>query len=189
LTSWELEKATLEALRGVTSSNLVEMMVDIGFARLVKDARININADEYVELREHVHRSDVYTCYLAMKDFEPDLKPEDLENGGLETRDLAAFIRRISAAPQESVYEFVKTPDGRSLATIHYELHVPLVSDAWKATRLQLQFLDIARDLDVIDEVDNMAHKSKDLNVADTLKEITSVRPSGKAHVERGDQR
>jgi len=141
LTTWESDRVILDSLRGIKNRKVVDLLINISLGTIGLADRVDLSTDDYADFLEYKRRIDYHTCYHAMKDFE-DITVEDLMDSTLEIHEIADRVRSMSVADPLTIDEFIQTEDGKVLASLHYILHVPLVNEAWKATPIQLLFLN-----------------------------------------------
>jgi len=141
LTAWESDQVMLEALSGIKSRKVVDLLININIASIDMQERVDLTPEEFAEFLKYRRLVDYYTCYHAMKDFS-DITIEDLFDSTLEIHEMADMVRNMSVANPLEIDEFVTSEDGKLLASLHYVVNVPLTSEAWKLTRLQLNFLN-----------------------------------------------
>lgn len=142
VTNWEMDDAMINALDGVEDDKIIKILVNYNLLKLGAKDRIEVDRKSYSELVTYRSIMDAWLCYHAIKDFEEGVTANDLLDSSIEIHELAARVRSVSVAAPERISKFVLSMDGRLLAALHLDMNVPLVNEAWKATRLQVQFIN-----------------------------------------------
>ena len=141
VTSFELDEARWNGYNFV-DPKLARLLVNI---KLGKYKIIDELKDYSVEIYSNIDKFDAeieyWIVFHSMKDFRDESFSIDDVRKMRYVHEMAKFILDMSSAPRDVVLELVKTPDGEQLARIIYEYNVPLVSELWKLTDLQHEFL------------------------------------------------
>lgn len=140
ITRREHEEATYEALRSCDDDEIAKILVDYSLARYVPGT--DLTTAQYISLRKYQFDLMCNIAHVATKDFQDeDYTVETLEASFVDVIGLAEKVLEASIAPKEEIVKLLKTGSGKLLASIIFKLNVPLVDEAWKMTKLQLNFL------------------------------------------------
>ncbi len=151
LTTWELDNAFEKSITSLSDEHVM-LIMKMKLGELKPSDLIKCSASDYVALTRQANELDYWITYHGIKDFQnEDFKipsennnPKGLniiKNTFQHVHEIANKIFTASKQPENAITEFVKTPEGKILASIHYKLHVPLTSELWRLTPLQIDFL------------------------------------------------
>ena len=166
LTTWELDDAFEKSIVSLSDQH-VRLIMKMKLGELKQSDMVKCTTGDYIALNRQSNELDYWIVYHGIKDFQ-DVnfkKPADtgepqgyllVKNTFQHVHDIANKVFTASKQPEAAVTEFVKTPEGRILASIHYKLHVPLSSDLWRLTPLQIDFLIKANsEINIVAKSDN----------------------------------
>lgn len=200
LRSWELDECGVNALRGA-SSDVVEIIIKTKLGIGLSDEINNLTPELYSGVLSYYDLYDYWIVYHAIKDFQEEdfqLPDEDgnpkgfniIANEFKHVHDIASEVLSITSPPKKVIQELVKNKKGKILSTIHYHLNVPLASEQWKLTPLQIQFLEISKldeirsQNEAIQELENkrkgIATFHSGMSAKDYFKQIRNLRANAK---------
>ena len=148
ITTQELDQCFYKAL-AFAEQEIAELVVKFKLRLVKPKTQIDIDNDRYVELQKYYNDIDYWIVFFAMKDFQDEdfTKPENGIPKGLhlvrKMRNIHLIARTIldaSYQPNDVIQEIVRSEDGKILASIVFNLNVPL-SEISKMTKLQRDFL------------------------------------------------
>ena len=141
ITSYEHEMAKIDAMDGC-SLPVMEYMADQASLTGGSISAKELTAEEIIEYKTYLFEMMVNIVYHGTKDFQSaKYSSEIIKDSYIDVLGLAKEILQASVRKKEEVVALVNTEDGVNLLAIHYYLNVPLTSEAWKLTPLQLEFL------------------------------------------------
>jgi len=141
ITRYEHEQAKIAAMQ-YCSKPVMEFLSDQASLSIQPIASKELTETEILEYREYLFSLMVGIVYHGTKDFQPEDYSEDtIKDSFMDVLGIAKEILEKSIRPNEEVVALVNSGEGQNLLAIHYVLNVPLASDAWKLTPLQLSFL------------------------------------------------
>jgi hypothetical protein len=152
LFSWEMDDAFESSLVGASFST-IQLIMKIKLGALSSSDNIPIaTPEDVIKYQHHMNLLDYWIVYHGIKDFQDaqfkEPGEDEFPRGFNLIRDrfrhvheIASEILRVTKPPEEIVRQLVKSPEGKLIATIHYQLHVPLASEQWMLTPLQHEFL------------------------------------------------
>jgi len=141
ITRYEHETAKIEAMR-YCSKPVMEFLSDQSALSMQPIATKELAEAEILEYREYLFTMMVGIVYHGTKDFQPEDYSEDtIKDSFMDVLGIAKEILEKSIRPNEEIVALVNSGEGQNLLAIHYVLNVPLASEAWKLTPLQLSFL------------------------------------------------
>lgn len=140
IASYEMDQSEEKGLN-LVDARLARFIVDIKLGRMKLTDQLNdIPPELYKNIRKFYLEIDYWIVYYGMKDFQPEtFSIEDVQKMKY-IHEMTKFIIDMSAGSKEVLMEYVRTPEGKELATIIYEWKVPLTDAAWKLTPLQKDF-------------------------------------------------
>lgn len=138
LTKWELDDCIIEGLKSLEDDVLANMLMRFYVFQL--NDRVGVEKEDLEKLFAFRRNVDIQICLRAIKGEELD--EEVLRNSSLEISEIATIVRKMSVASKSTLRGLMSTEDGKLLATLVLDFNTPITSDAWKATRLQIQFID-----------------------------------------------
>ena len=102
---------------------------------------INLELDDYIDLRKYQYDLMVNICYHGMKDFQRgNFSIETINNSFLDVIGLSSAILEKSVGTEEEVVELLESADGKVLMYTTRVLKVPITDKAWKLTPMQIKF-------------------------------------------------
>lgn len=102
----------------------------------------NIPIDMFKNYLRYMQEFDFWVVYHGMKDYrDSTFTIEDVRKMRY-IHEMAQTIIDCSSLPEPFMKYVIATPDGQKMATLIWEIHVPLVSELWKLTPLQEMFLE-----------------------------------------------
>lgn len=159
LTLWESDQVLVDALKICKSPRMTDLIINMNLARIGLHERLVLQPDEYAQIKTYYNEIDYLTVYHAMKDFH-DIELDDLKDSHLEIHEIANKVRSMTVKHPEEINEFIKSADGKLLATITYTFHVPLASTAWDITPLQLFYMGGAK-MEMLEPSDELKDEAK----------------------------
>ena len=148
ITTQELDKCFYNAL-AFADEEIAEMVVKFKLRLIKPKTQVKIDNKKYAELQKYHDDIDYWIVFFAMKDFQDEdfTKPENGIPRGLhlvrKMRNLHLIARSIldaSYQPKDVIQEIVRSDDGKVVASIVFNLNVPLAEFS-KLTKLQRDFL------------------------------------------------
>lgn len=136
ITLWEHEMAHQNALSECYDREIIKLLVGVG------DHDIELDQEQYRELRRYQFDIMLWICYYGLRDFQPEgFTIDTLKKLYINVKKLSILILKVSMGNREQVVEVIKNRDNVELAYIIHVLNIPLVSEAWKVTPLQVEYL------------------------------------------------
>ena len=167
LSTYEIDEIMLKVLKEGISQTTFDALYKVKLNLIEPDEKVDVNQDNYTEFFYYFNLIDYWTVYFSMKDYQnedfskPDFDGEyekdyndwskDLPKGYYLVRKMkfvhkmATDIRNMTSQPPTKLVEFLNNDDGKLLASMVFRFHQPLVSEAWKITPLQDNFLYYSR--------------------------------------------
>lgn len=148
ISTFELDECFYNAL-AFAENEIAELIVKLKLRLISPKTQIKIDNGKYAELQKYYNSLDYWIVFFAMKDFQEEdfAKPDNGFTRGFalvkQMRDVHKIAKEIlnaSYQPKEVIQEIVKTSDGKVIASIVFNLNVPL-SEYSKITKLQRDFL------------------------------------------------
>lgn len=144
LSSYEVDKCRYNSME-LCDDKLARFILRLRLGQLNGKLNLdNVPAELYKNYVRYLLEFDYWILFYATKDFQPSDYSIDDVRKMQDVHTLAQKIIDFSCPKSDMVMEFVRTEDGQELAKIVYEFRQPLVSDAWKLTPLQHDFLYMA---------------------------------------------
>jgi len=179
LSTYELDLALRNAIKGI-SPLVFDIVVKMKLHLLESNEEVDLSKTDYIQLLNYWNEIDYWTVYFSMKDFQPeeysipdyegefkddfeDWRP-DYPKGYYITRKMkyihkiAEDINNMTSQPKRNLMEILKNKAGKVLGTMIHQFHIPLVSEAWKITPLQTDFIYYTRSgaPEIIDSVEDL---------------------------------
>jgi hypothetical protein len=148
ISTFELDDCFYNALK-FADEEIADLVVKIKLRLIKPKTIIEFDNNRYAELQKYYSSIDYWIVFFSMKNFQDEefAKPIDGTPNGLhlvrKMRDIhkiARFILDASYQPKEIIREIVTSDDGKVVASIVFNLNVPL-TDYSKMTKLQRDFL------------------------------------------------
>jgi len=148
ISTFELDECFYNVLR-TADEEIAELIVKLKLRLIKPKTIIKYDNNKYAELQKYYNNLDYWIVFFAMKDFQDEefSKPIDGIPSGLHLvkkmrhiHKIAKFILNASYQPKEVIQEIVRSDDGKVIASIVFNLNVPL-TDYSKMTKLQRNFL------------------------------------------------
>jgi hypothetical protein len=152
ITTIELDDCFYKALR-FADEEIADLVVKLKLRLIKPKTPIKIDNNRYAELQKYYNSLDYWIVYFAMKDFQDEdfAKPIDGIPNGLhlvrKMRDIhkiAKSVLNASYQPREVIRELVMSDDGKVVASIVFNLNIPL-TDYANMTKLQRDFLVLSK--------------------------------------------
>ena len=152
ISSMELDQCFFNALTYV-EDEIADLVVKIKLRLIDPKTKIEIDNKRLAHILKYYNDVDYWIVYFSMQDFQDD-DFNKLENNipkGFkiikEMRNIhkiAQYILGYSYQPHEVIQEIIKTQEGKMVASIVFNLNVPL-NELSKLTDLQKDFLILSR--------------------------------------------
>lgn len=148
ISTFELDECFYNAL-AFAETEIAELVVKLKLRLISPKTQVKIDNKKYAELQKYHNSLDYWIVFFAMKDFQEEdfSKPIAGSTNGFQQIKLMRDIHKIakevldaSYQPKDVIREIVKTSDGKIIASIVFNLNVPL-SEYSKITKLQRDFL------------------------------------------------
>jgi len=152
ISTFELDECFYNAL-AFAENEIAELVVKLKLRLISPKTQIKIDNEKYAELQKYYNSLDYWIVFFAMKDFQDEdfTKPDNRIPRGLhlvkKMRDVHKIAREVlntSYQPKDVIQEIVKTTDGKVVASIVFNLNVPLAEFS-KITKLQRDFLVLSK--------------------------------------------
>jgi len=152
ISTFELDECFYNALR-YAEDEIAELVVNLKLRLITPKTQIKFDNKKYAELQKYYNNLDYWIVFFAMKDFQDEefSKPIDGIPSGLHLvrkmrhiHKIAKLILSTSYQPKDVIQEIIKTSDGKVLASIIFNLNIPL-NDYSKITKLQRDFLVLSK--------------------------------------------
>lgn len=152
ITTFELDECFYNAL-AFAENEIAELVVKLKLRLISPKTKIKIDNGKYAELQKYYNSLDYWIVFFAMKDFQDDdfTKPDNRIPRGFhlvkEMRDVHKIAKEVlnaSYQPKDIIQEIVRTSDGKVIASIVFNLNVPLAEFS-KITKLQRDFLVLSK--------------------------------------------
>ena len=167
LSSYEMDNITMKVIKeGITHSTF-QQLIKLKLNLISPDEEVILDQANYVEFFKYYNEIDYWVVYNSIKDFQeesfsmPDYEEDyatkyddwkpDRPKGYYIVREMkhvheiAKDVKNMTSQSPQQLVEVLRSHDGKVLASRIFLLHVPLVSEAWKMTPLQSDFLYYAR--------------------------------------------
>ena len=106
--------------------------------------RIKYSNELLAEIRSYFDNLDYWITYYGMKDFQDDsFSIEDIKKMQ-HVHEIARRVYASSYQTKEVIEEIIKDSDGRHIATVVFNLNIPL-GELSKLTKLQRDFLILSK--------------------------------------------
>jgi hypothetical protein len=143
ISSYELDQCFFNALKGATKE-IAEIFLKLKMGLVKGSQKITYNNKLLAELRDYFDNLDYWVVYYGMKDFQEDsFSIEDVKKMQ-HIHQIALRIYGYSYQPKEIIEEIVRDGEGRHIATIVFNLNIPL-GKLSELTKLQRDFLIISK--------------------------------------------
>lgn len=152
ISSFELDESFNNALIHA-NNEIAELVVKLKLSLIDIKTDIKIDNEKFAELKRFYELVDYWIVYQSMKDFQDEdfTKPDGKLPIGFKevlkmsnVHDIAKKILGYSYQPKEVIQEIVKNEEGKIIASIVFNLNVPLAEFS-KLTKLQRDFLILSR--------------------------------------------
>jgi len=143
ISSYELDQCFYNALKGAkkeTAEIFFKLKMDI----IKGSQEITYDNNLLAELRNYFDNLDYWVVYYGMKDFQDDSFSFDDIKTMQHVHEMARHIYGASYQPKEIIEEIIRDKEGRHVATIVFNLNVPL-GELSKLTKLQRDFLILSK--------------------------------------------
>lgn len=152
ISSFELDESFNNALLNA-EDEIAELVVKIKLSLVDLKSKIDIDNKKFANLKKFYELVDYWIVFFAMKDFQDEdfTKPDGIFPSGFNNilkmkhvHDIAKKILNFSYQPKEVIQEIVKNEEGKIIASIVFNLNVPLAEYS-KLTKLQRDFLILSK--------------------------------------------
>lgn len=152
ISTFELDECFYNAL-AFAENEIAELVVKLKLRLISPKTKIELDNKKYAELQKYYNSLDYWIVFFAMKDFQDEdfTKPENGFPRGLhfvktmrDVHKIAKEVLNASYQPKEVIQEIVRSSDGKVIASIVFNLNVPL-SEYSKITNLQRDFLVLSK--------------------------------------------
>jgi len=152
ISSYELDDCFYKSLVGA-DEEIADLVVKLKLSLIKPQDKIEVSNKKLAELKKYFDRLDYWIVYYGMKDFQ-DLDFQKLEREfpkGIKIvqqmqhiHKMATKILTFSYQPKEIIEEIVRDEEGEIVASIVFNLNVPL-SELAGMTKLQRDFLILSK--------------------------------------------
>jgi len=156
LTVDESDKSFSIPLGDCRSKKTADLIIRLNLKRIDWSAEVNPEEINYGDLKLFLDEVDYWTAYFGVKEDQPDkfsaINPKTRKPYGYEAikkiicvHEIADKVREINGLTpekKETIEYFVKSIDGKYLAKCVWRFNIPITDAAWKATPLQIEFMD-----------------------------------------------
>jgi len=143
ISSYELDQCFFKALKGAdkqTAEIFLKLKMDI----IKGSQKIAYDNNLLAELGNYFNHLDYWVVYYGMKDFQDEsFSIEDIKKMQ-HVHEIARRIYDASYRPKEIIEEIIRDKEGKHIATIVFNLNVPL-AELSKLTKLQRDFLILSK--------------------------------------------
>ena len=152
ISSYELDQCFYYSLI-FADSEVSDFVIKLKLGIINPQAKIDIDNSKYAEIKKYFDSLDYWIVYYGMKDFQDfDFQKETNKiPNGIEIVKEMDFVHEISSEilsysyqPKEVIKEIIKDEEGKLIATVVFNLNVPL-SDFASMTKLQRDFLILSK--------------------------------------------
>jgi len=143
ISSYELDQCFYKALKNADKKT-AEIFLKLKMGIIKGSQKITYDNNLLAELRNYFDNLDYWVVYYGMKDFQDDsFSIEDVKKMQ-HVHEIATRIYGSSYQTKEIIEEIIKDKEGRHIATIVFNLNVPL-NELSKLTKLQRDFLILSK--------------------------------------------
>jgi len=199
ISSWEYDQCFSRSLKYATKET-AEILVKTKIDLIDLKKEIDLNNELYSQFFNFYNEVDYWIVYFSMKDFQSEdfSKPDFNRQFSVDFEDyesflpkgfyiikrmdfvhkISAFIMNASTRPIEVLREVIKSDSGKVLATIHYNLNVPITDKAWEITPLQSKFIVLSHPdaLKHYDDTDELPGFKSGMTAKEILKKVRGIR-------------
>ena len=173
ISSYELDQCFYKTLVHA-EKEIGEIFLKLKLGALKPGTIVDYDNEFLAELRDFYDNLDYLVVFYSMKDFQPETFSVQDVKKLQHVHEMASKIYGYSYQPKEVVKEIVKDEAGKHVATIVFNLNVPL-GKLSELTKLQRDFLILSK-LERVSPTRDISKSGDVMNLGDILGDLVNER-------------